>query len=136
MWQALIPAISGILEKVLPDPKAATDAKLKMMELAQKGELAYLDADLKLALGQIEVNAVEAASPNLFVSGWRPGAGWGCVVGLVYTFLAQPLIALYANIKGWPTPPTLDPDILMVFLTGMLGLGGHRSLEKSKGGAR
>src|SRR4030067_1839743 len=106
MWHALIPAVIGILEKVLPDPKPASDKKLKRMERAQKGELAYLDADLKLALGQIEVNAVEAASPNLFVSGWRPGAGWGGGLGLIYTFLAQPLIAWYANIKGWPTPPT------------------------------
>jgi hypothetical protein len=53
IWQALIPVIGGVLEKVLPDPQAAADAKIKMLELAQKGELAVLDAETKLALGQI-----------------------------------------------------------------------------------
>ena len=30
MWQILIPAITSILDKILPDPKAAAEAKMKM----------------------------------------------------------------------------------------------------------
>jgi Holin of 3TMs, for gene-transfer release len=62
IWQALIPVIGTVLEKVLPDPQASADAKIKLMELAQKGELAVLDAETKLALGQLEVNKVEAGT--------------------------------------------------------------------------
>ena len=37
MWAALIPAAVGLLDKVIPDPQAASEAKLRLMELAQKG---------------------------------------------------------------------------------------------------
>ena len=42
MWQALIPILGTIFDKIIPDPAAAADAKLKAMELAQRGELAAL----------------------------------------------------------------------------------------------
>ena len=35
--------------------------------------------------------------------------------------------------KGWPAPPTLNLDLLWVVITGMLGIGGLRTFEKSKG---
>lgn len=132
MWQIIVPALTQLLDKLIPDPTAAAEAKLKALDMAQKGELAYLDAELRLALGQIDVNAKEAENPNPFVSGWRPGAGWVCVIGLAYTFLLQPLFAWLALAKGWPVPPSIDTDDLMVLLTGMLGLGGLRSFEKAK----
>jgi len=56
---ALIPAVATILDKIIPDPQAAADAKLRLVGLAQKGELAALDADLKLALGQLGVNKAD-----------------------------------------------------------------------------
>jgi hypothetical protein len=64
MWPTLIPLIGTLLDKVFPDPKAADEAKLKLMEMAQNGELAQLNADLQLATGQIEVNKTEAASTS------------------------------------------------------------------------
>lgn len=133
MWPALIPLITGLLDKVLPDAGAASEAKLKLLAMAQQGELAELDAATRLAFGQTEVNKQEAASSSLFVSGWRPGAGWVCVVGLLYTFLLQPLLAWYAGVHGLALPPVIGTDTLMVLLTGMLGLGGYRSFEKAKG---
>ena len=36
------------------------------------------------------------------------------------------------EIKGWPVPPTLNMDLLWVVITGMLGIGGLRTFEKSK----
>jgi len=74
MWN-LIPVIGSIVDKLIPDPKLAAETKLKAIELAQSGQLAQLDADLKQALGQIEVNKVEAGT-DLFRGGWRPFAGW------------------------------------------------------------
>lgn len=136
MIAALLPLITGVLDKVLPDPQAAADAKLKALELAQKGELAVLDADVKLALGQMEINKAEAAT-DLFRGGWRPATGWCCVAGLAYQFLAQPLLPWFAAIAGLTVPPLphIDNETLMVLLTGMLGLGGLRTFEKVKGKA-
>jgi hypothetical protein len=136
MWPALIPLIGTIVEKVIPDPQAAADAKLRVMELAQKGELAVLDADLKLAMGQLEVNKVEAGT-DLFRGGWRPATGWVCVVGLAYQFIVQPVLPWLVSLFGVSVPPlpAIDNETLMVLLTGMLGLGGLRTFERVKGRA-
>lgn len=136
IWQALIPVIGTVLEKVLPDPQASSEAKIKLMELAQKGELAVLDAETKMALGQIEVNKVEAGT-DMFRGGWRPATGWACVFGLVYQFLLQPVLPWLVAVCGGSVPPLppIDNETLMVLLTGMLGLGGLRTFERIKGKA-
>ena len=136
MWPALISLLPGLLDKILPDPGAAADAKLKVMEMAQRGELAALDADMRLALGQMEVNKVEAASDSFWKSGWRPGAGWVCVSGLAYQVLLRPILGWVAlNVWGWSEPPTLEMETLMTLLFGLLGLGGYRTFERVKGKA-
>lgn len=134
MWQALIPVIGTVLEKVLPDPQASADAKIKLMELAQKGELSVLDSETKMALGQLEVNKVEAGT-DMFRGGWRPATGWACVFGLVYQFLIQPLLPWLVAVSGGSVPPLppINNETLMVLLTGMLGLGGLRTFERIKG---
>lgn len=134
MWTALIPLIGTVLDKVIPDPAAAAEAKLKALEMAQRGELAQLDADTRLALGQLEVNKAEAGT-DLFRGGWRPAVGWACVVGLIYQFLVQPLLPWILAVFGKQLPPlpAIDNDTLLVLLTGMLGLGGLRTFEKIKG---
>ena len=136
MWQVLIPAVTQVLDKIIPDPQAAADAKLKALELAQKGELAVLDADLRLALGQLEVNKAEATT-DMFRGGWRPAVGWVCVVGLAYQFVLQPVLPWVVALFGAQVPPlpAIDNETLMVLLTGMLGLGGLRTFERVKGKA-
>jgi len=133
MIQALIPLLGTIFDKVIPDPQAAADAKLRVLELTQKGELAALNADLQIALGQIEVNKLEAQSSSIFKGGWRPAVGWVCVFGLVYSFVLQPLLVWVSSIKGIPVPPDLDMGTLITMLGGLLGLGGFRTYEKTKG---
>ena len=136
MWQALIPVLGTIFDKIIPDPQAAADAKLRAMEMAQRGELAVLDADMRLAMGQMEVNKAEATT-DLFRGGWRPATGWVCVFGLAYQFLAQPLLPWIVAVCGGTVPPlpAIDNETLMVLLTGMLGLGGLRTFERVKGRA-
>lgn len=136
MIQALIPLLGTVLDKVLPDQQAAADAKLKILELAQKGELATLDADVRLATGQMEINKAEATT-DLFRGGWRPATGWTCVAGLAYNFVIQPLMPWVVRSLGGEVPdmPKIDNDTLMVLLTGMLGLGGMRTFERVKGKA-
>lgn len=36
-----------VLDRVMPDPQAKAEAQAKLMEMAQKGELAHLEADVK-----------------------------------------------------------------------------------------
>ena len=136
MWQLVIPAITQVLDKIIPDPQAAADAKLKALELAQKGDLAALDAELRLALGQLEVNKAEATT-DMFRGGWRPAVGWVCVVGLAYQFVLQPVLPWVVALFGAQVPPlpAIDNESLMVLLTGLLGLGGLRTFERVKGKA-
>lgn len=137
MWQAIIPIIGTVIDKVIPDPAAAADAKLRAMELAQKGELAVLEADVQMASGQMRINEVEAASPDFFRGGWRPATGWCCVVGLLYQFLVQPILPWIVALFGVTVPPLppINNEALFLLLTGMLGLGGLRSWERVRGKA-
>lgn len=136
MWQLIIPAITQVLDKIIPDPQAAAEAKLKALELVQKGDLAALDADLRLALGQLEVNKAEATT-DMFRGGWRPAVGWVCVGGLAYQFVLQPVLPWLVALFGAQVPPlpAIDNESLMALLTGMLGLGGLRTFERVKGKA-
>lgn len=131
-----IPIIDGIfkiIEKVIPDPQAKAQAQLKTLEMQQAGEFKQIETDLQLALGQLEVNKIEAAAPDLFRGGWRPAVGWVCVIGLLYTYLGQPLLAWGSGIWSVPAPPSLDLGDLLILLGGMLGLGGMRTMERLKG---
>ena len=77
----------------------------------------------------------KAKSRNLFVSGWRPSVGWCCSLALFAHFLVFPtmdVVTAYMGIEAVPYP-AFDMDSLMTVLLGMLGLGGMRSFEKSKG---
>ena len=134
MWQALIPAVISVIDKILPDPQQAAEAKLRAVEMAQKGELAQLDADVRLAIGQMEINKAEATT-DLFRGGWRPATGWCCVAGLTYQFILQPTLPWLAALFGAAVPPlpAIDNETLLILLTGMLGLGGLRTVERVKG---
>ena len=131
----LLDAGLKVLDRVIPDPQAKAQAQLELLKLQQAGEFRQLEADLQLALAQTEVNKVEAASSDPFKSNWRPAAGWICVLGLAYQFLAQPLLSWGSAIGGYPSPPVLELGDLYGLLFGMLGLGAYRSFEKTKGKA-
>lgn len=124
----------GLLDRLFPDPEKKAAAQLELIKLQQSGELAQLAASTDLAKAQLAVNQAEAASPSLFVSGWRPAIGWVCGLALTYQFVLRPLGAFVAAYFGHPLPnlPGLD-DTLWQLLFGMLGLGGLRTVEKIKG---
>lgn len=131
---ALIPLIGDVLDKVLPDATAAADAKLKMVELVQKGDLAVLDAETKLALGQVSVNQEEAKNPSVFVAGWRPFIGWICGFAFGYKFVFGPVAAFILTAYGNPTVvPPLEFGEMLPVLLGMLGIATLRTHEKVKG---
>lgn len=137
MWPALVPLLGTVLDKLFPDPVKAGEAKLELLRLQQAGELAALDADLKLALAQAGINAEEAKSSSIFVAGWRPWIGWVCGMGLAYVYLLYPLLLWAASLwRPALVPPVLAVDHLMELVLAMLGFGGLRTFEKLKGVAR
>jgi len=134
MWPTLIPMLGNLMDRLFPDPKAAAEAKLEVMRLAQSGELAQLNADLQLATGQIDVNKVEAANASLFVAGWRPAIGWICGAAFAFKFIGGPAAFVLSQWLGHPiTLPVFDFTEMSTILLGMLGLGGLRTVEKVKG---
>jgi len=135
---ALLPLVGKVFDRVFPDPKQAADAKLKLLDMSQKGDLAELDADVRLAVGQMEVNKQEAQHSSIFVAGWRTFVGWTCGVALAYSFILLPLMQFIAVIAevDISKAPVLAMGELMTVLLGILGLGGMRSYEKRNGVAQ
>lgn len=135
-WGAVINAVVSVIDKVIPDPAQKAQAQLAVLQLQQQGQLEQLKADVQLALSQVDVNKVEAASPSLFKSGWRPFVGWICGIALGVQFLVAPIGCWVAALMGHPTQfPPLDLNTLMTLLFGMLGLGAMRSFDKKAGTA-
>lgn len=116
----------GIIDRIFPDPAQKAAAELELMKMTQ-------DGDLKLILGQLEINAREAQHPSLFVAGGRPLFMWIGGAGFAYATIIQPVFTWTARIKGWPEPPDVNSELLWVVVTGLLGLGTLRSVEKTKG---
>jgi hypothetical protein len=122
------------IEKIWPDPTKRAQELRKLETLKQKGDLAVLDAHVKLMLGQIEINKEEAKSKSIFVAGWRPGVGWICALSLFYIAIVEPLSRLIATLQGYEGPfPQIDTTITLQVLMGMLGLTVARSFDKMKG---
>lgn len=138
MWPAtLLELISKVFDRVIPDPVAAADAKLKLAALAQNGELEQLHSETTLAQGQIDVDKIEAANPNVFVSGWRPFVGWVCGSALAYAAILEPVSRFVAAVVFHYVGafPIVDTTITMQVLLGLLGLGALRSYDKKQGTA-
>ena len=131
VWLALIPAISNLLDKIIPDPKAREKAKSELLKSAHELDIEELRLALSADQMQADINKQEATSSSLFVSGWRPFIGWVCGVAFAYHFIVQPIMAFAIyNIGGKVQLPAFDMQTLSTVLMGMLGLGGLRTLEK------
>lgn len=128
MLSALIGPVTGLLDKFIPD----ADEKARIAhELATMSEKHAQE----LALANIKLNTVEAASSSLFKSGWRPCVGWVCAIAFAYHFIIKDLIVFACAVAGVDIPelPEFDMGTLLTVLGGMLGIGGLRSYEKKQG---
>ena len=122
---SLIGPVSGILDKFVED---------KDQKAALAHEIATMsDSHAQQALlAQLEINKAEAASGSLFKGGWRPFIGWTSGVAFAYHFVLQPLLVFVLTASGVDLPE-FDMSTLLTVLGGMLGIGGLRSYEKTKG---
>ena len=125
---SLVGPVSGLLDKFIED---------KDQKNALAHELATMaDTHAQQALlAQLEINKAEAASGSIFKGGWRPFVGWVCGVAFTYHFVLQPLIVFILTVFGSDIPelPEFDMSTLLTTLGGLLGIGGLRSYEKTKG---
>lgn len=131
---AILPTLSRLLERAIPDPEARARAELELLKLQQDGAFRELDAQLQVSQAQAEINKIEAASQNGFQAGWRPLAGYMCVAGMGYEFLLRPLLPwllTVTGVEGVPELPSLD-SVLFELMFGMLGLGTLRTADRWK----
>lgn len=124
---SLASAAKGIADKFWPDKTELEKATISL-------QLQELMNSYNLSKGQIDVNAVEAASTNWWVAGWRPFIGWICGTGFLYQFMFMPILngILMAQFGIAPFV-ALDSSSLMSLTVGLLGLGGLRTFEKYSG---
>ena len=111
---SFLPIIGDVLDKVIPDPVAQADAKVKLMELAQKGEFAEMNA-------RADIIKAEASSESWLAQSWRPI--------MMLTFGAL----IVARWLGYAAPGISQEEILKLWNIVELGLGGYvigRSVEK------
>lgn len=132
-WLTIVPAVSRLLDKIIPDPQMRENAKLELLKETRAQDMEELRLALSADQMQADINKIEASSGNLFVAGWRPFIGWVCGVAFAYHFIAQPVLAfIMANNGTQVVLPQFDMSELSTVLMGMLGLGGLRTIEKVK----
>ncbi len=116
---AIVGLVETVVNKIWPDKS--------------EQERAQMTAALALVQGQLDINKVEAASPNAFTSGWRPAIGWICGAAFSIQFVFGPLAVWGSRLYGHPVDfPAMDMGEMMPVLLGMLGLSGLRTFEKVK----
>lgn len=103
-----------LIDRLWPDPTQRDQARLAMLELAQKGELAELT-------GRAEIVKTEAASEHVLAATWRP------ILMLTFGSL------IVARWLGFSAPGISEAEVLKLWDIVELGLGGYvigRSAEK------
>ena len=123
---SLIAPVSQLLDKVIEDKDQKAALAHEIATMAERHAQEQV-------MAQIEVNKIEAASPSLFVSGWRPAIGWICALGMAGNFITIPFTNMILEIAGYDVAlPLIDMETLLPVLLGMLGLGAMRTVEKVK----
>lgn len=138
MWPtALLQVGMELINKFFPDPAAKAAAQLELLKLQQAGEFKQLEAQLAEMQAQTDINKVEAANENSFVSGARPFLMWVGGIGLALEWVVMPTVTfIYTLQTGHDIPvhlPPMDPNV-MLLVGSLLGIHiGARSYEKVKG---
>lgn len=123
--------VNTVIGRVFPDKAEAAKEALDAYEKD-------LDRQAEADKGQMAVNAAEAANANLFVAGWRPAAGWCCVIVIFCYYVIPTLIGtgFWVHdmlIQGKFIDFPMNPGAIWDLLLGMLGIGTLRTVEKIRG---
>ena len=89
---------------------------------------------VSLDLAQAQTNLEQAKHSSIFVAGARPAIMWICAFGLGWQFVFQPIAVWILALTGSGIAlPVIQTEGLMSLTMALLGLGGMRSFEKSRG---
>ena len=116
MWQMILPSIFSLVDKLIPDQQAAANAKLKVMEMQQSGQLKEFEGAVQILTTEMQGNWLQKS--------WRP------IVMLTFAAL------IVARWLGWSAPNLSQEEYLALWSIVELGLGGYvigRSAEKIAG---
>ena len=121
MITSLIQTGLSLIDKIIPDKKAAADAKLKLLDLEQTGELKKIEQ-------QAQVVMSEARSDSWLARNWRPliMTLFGIIIANNY------ILSPWLHALGFVSVSLPIPDRMWSLLE--LGLGGYvigRSAEKA-----
>ena len=111
---SLLPIVGDVLDKIIPDPAAQAEAKLKLMELAQKGEFTEMTT-------KADIIKAETTSESWLAQSWRPI--------MMLTFGAL----IVARWLGYSAPGISEDEVLKLWNIVELGITGYvigRSVEK------
>ena len=128
---SLLPLVSGVLDKVIPDPKAREAAKLKLIQEAQSGKLQEVER-------QLSAIVAEAQSKAPWTSRARPTFLYvvyllilvSIPMALVHAFNPELSLRLIEGFHGWLS--AIPESIVTLFGVGYLGYTGARSYDKYK----
>ena len=128
---SLLPLVSGVLDKVIPDPKAREAAKLKLIQEAQSGKLQEVEK-------QLSAIVAEAQSKDPWTSRARPTFLYvvylliltSIPMALVHAFNPELALRLIEGFHGWVA--AIPESIITLFGGGYLGYTGARSYDKYK----
>ena len=120
----VIDAVKDIVSEVVVDKDKKREIDLEITKIGDAAEQRLHEQ----MIAQTEINKVEAASGSVFVAGWRPAVGWVCAAGLAAQVILLPLVD---RIFGWNME--FDTELLILTMSGMLGIGAMRTVEKIKG---
>ena len=126
---SLLPLISNVLDKVVPDPKAREAAKLKLIQEAQAGKLQEVEK-------QLSAIVAEAQSKDPWTSRARPTFLYvvylliltSIPMALVHAFNPELALRLIEGFHGWLS--AIPEPIVTLFGVGYLGYTGARSYDK------
>jgi hypothetical protein len=109
-----------IIDKIWPDPAKAAEAKTKLFELQQAGELKELDSAMQII-------TAEAKSEHFLVSAWRPITMLTFVFIVANNYIIYPYLSLF-----WDNAPMLEipPDLWDLLKIGIGGYVAGRTGEK------
>lgn len=113
-WVAAIGVMGKIIEKIIPDPARAAEARQSLVDMALRGEL----DELAERAGIIKA---ESQGDGWLQRSWRP------IVMLIFTGL------IVARWLGWSAPDLSEAVELKLFSIVQLGIGGYiasRGMEK------
>ena len=136
------------IEKIWPDPAKQAEELRKLEALRQNGNLAEINAHVKLMLAQVQNNTEDAKSANWFQANWRPSIGWVGSISLGLMYIPKALVMTYiwtyqaiVLLNQWdgvtalviPVFPDLGVSDIIGLLMSMLGVAAMRSYDKKNG---